>query len=300
MKHLLSGLCGILTLIFIFFSIPAIWVHMLLTNTDRFVQTLSPLALQPDIQNFITQKATDSILQNAPLNDVAGLVLPANLPITTYAIEQLKSTLRPIIQNDVENIVRSPQFSSLFNQTLQSAHGQLLSQINTGSPAIVLDLRPTVTGIINLLRTTGLPIIKNSLLPAADSSKIIINGSRLIKLRTIYRYINDSVILIPILAIITASACIWMSHDRIKALRILLIGVGIIALTITIAIGAASHIFIFTNTVQQKLTTAVAQILLKNLQWSCVIICLISMALAAASKSLSTFLNKQLLHSKQT
>src|SRR5215212_7549818 len=49
----------------------AVWVHNQVSDTDRFVRTMSPLVDDPDVQNALTQKLTSTVFQYVDVQGVA-------------------------------------------------------------------------------------------------------------------------------------------------------------------------------------------------------------------------------------
>ena len=72
---------------------------------------MAPLVSKPAIQNYIAQKVTKEIMDNAPTQNLATTLLPAIDINGGQSTDQLKNLLNPVIQNTVINIVKSPSFA---------------------------------------------------------------------------------------------------------------------------------------------------------------------------------------------
>jgi hypothetical protein len=283
-----AAICGIIALVLIFASILVVWLNQTLTNTQLFVQTLAPLAKQQDVQNFIATKATDALINDAPTKDLAGALMPDKAKtIATTPDDQLKPQLQSTIHQDMLPIVQSPVFASLWRQTLTSAHAQFLTQLNSNSPTITLDLRPAINGTIDLLRTTNLHTISDKIELKNDSGIVTLKGDKLPKIRQYYHWFQEGTLGIATLTLLAAGLCIALSVHHIRTLRRILLGTGIIALVIAAALRASSFIPVSSDPLQRKAAIAIITTLFHNLQLGCLILGGVCIVLSIGSKLLS-------------
>ncbi len=279
-----ASLFGLAALFLIFASIVTVWLNQTLTNPQLFVSTLAPLANQPDVQNFIAVKATDALLTNAPTADVAMALLPVS-KVAGQPVSQLRAELQPVINQSMLQVVDTPQFAALWKSTLQSAHMQFMTQLNSDAPDVTLDLRPAITGAIDLFGATKLRIVSNKITLGTDSGTIHIKGAMLRKIRVYYRLFQEGTIGIIALAVIAAVLCVVISVQHIRTLRRILLGTGIIALVLALALTAPSLIASSSGSLQQKATTAIIHTLFHNLQLASLILGVTCIVLAVGSKA---------------
>jgi hypothetical protein len=153
----------------------AVWSNNQVSNTDRFVRTVSPLVDDPDVQNELTDKVTATIFQYVDVQGladdaVAALVaqgLPARLGDRLDTLTPtLVSAVTGFVRDKVAQLVASPAFASAWNQAIRVAHGQLDAVLSGNSESVVvrgdsvfLDLAPFIDLAKQKLNDAGLTAV---------------------------------------------------------------------------------------------------------------------------------------------
>src|SRR3954451_717946 len=100
-------------------AVVATWVHDEISDTDRYVQTVTPLASDPAVQNAVTTRVTDEIFTRIDVKAVTQQAVDALSarglsPRAATALSALSTPLVNAIHDFVENavarLVRSQQF----------------------------------------------------------------------------------------------------------------------------------------------------------------------------------------------
>lgn len=181
------------------------WARAQLVDTERFVQTLAPLAERPEIQSFITDQAVQAIDERI---DIDGLVNDLfggleGLPLPDRAIAALSlleapaaEGVRTVLHNTVEGIVTSPRFAQIFEATLRQTHSTAIGLLQN-DPDRVLQLGDD--GVIsislaNLIRETKAVLIEQGfalarLIPEIDRSIPLMTASALPLVRDFYHFV---------------------------------------------------------------------------------------------------------------
>ncbi len=287
-----ASVFGMIALLLIFVSTVVVWLNRTITNTGSYVTTVAPLVAQPDIQDFIAQKASQQIIDNAPTQDLANTLLtPADM--AGQKTDQLKLLLQPVVQASVGQVIRSPQFAALWDNTNRSAHQQLIEQLKNGSSQISLDLSPVVSGVISQLKNTQLAPITNKISIKPDAGKLNLKGSGIDKAHTYYTWFQKGTLAIVVAALAASALCVLISVHHIKTMRRIVLGTGIIALVIALALQVPSFIALSgSNLIQQKATVALVHILFRRLQIASLVLGVGCVVLVIGSKIYSKLRTK--------
>src|SRR6476619_485634 len=109
----------------------AVWSKNLITNTDRYVRTVAPLARDPAIQAAVADKITAEIFANL---DVTGLTneavdalstrgLPPRVATGLHALsEPLSDGVQSFVRTEVGKVVASDAFADAWVTANRSAH----------------------------------------------------------------------------------------------------------------------------------------------------------------------------------
>jgi len=100
-----AAVFGIVAFVLILVSILVVWLNRTLLDTTTFVNTLSPVVQQVDVQNFIADKLAEQLLESAPTQDVAGMLLTES-ERAGKTEDQLKAALNPVIQGSLLQVVQ--------------------------------------------------------------------------------------------------------------------------------------------------------------------------------------------------
>lgn len=126
-------------------AVVAFWAVTTVTNTNRYVATLSPLAEQPAITDAVADRATDRLFALAP-----GV---ARAPSTS----QLHSTVR----DQIAGLLRTPAFQSTWDSAVRHSHPTAVAVLTGSAPAgattpVELNLTPILTQAVTALHGRGI------------------------------------------------------------------------------------------------------------------------------------------------
>ena len=111
-----------------------LWSRNQLLNTDRYVDTMKPLAEDPAVRAALADRVTQAVTDAVDLQDRAKEALPDRakflaVPIATAAED--------LIHNVTVNFLETDQFKQLWNEVNRLAHDQIVAII-TGKNTDVL------------------------------------------------------------------------------------------------------------------------------------------------------------------
>ena len=292
-RTLVASLFGTIYLVLILATILVVWLNQTLTNTNTYVNTVAPLAAQPAIQNYVTQKVTSQLMSAGSVQNLASSLLPAS-EIVNQTTSQESAEVQAVISQSVAQIVRSPSFAGLWKSTNQSAQMQLIQELDSNSPIIALDLHPAILGVFSLLNSTKLAAINSHVQLASNVGNISLKGSAIPQIHKFYNYFKEGTWILLIVTLACIGICIWASVHHLKTLRRILIGTGIISLVLAGLMKAPGIILNSQHRqgLEQQAILAVINVLLNKLFITCIIIGVVCILAAIASKLYSKFLSK--------
>lgn len=280
-----AGIIGALAAYLIIASITVVWLNRTLTDTNTYVHTVSSLVTEPAIQHFVADKVTDQIIQNAPTMDLAKELLPPSAINAAPTLEMLKAPLKTMIERNVLQIVQSPQFASLWQETNHNAHAALVSQLNNSNAEVIsLDLSPAINGVVDQLKSTELKPIAKNLKLKPDAGKLEIKSDKIAKIHNFYKIFKDATLAIVIIAVLMIALSIWLSVHHGKTARRILFTTGTLALIQGLLLEAPTVAKFSNNAAEQEAARAFAQVLLHNLQVASIVVGVLCIVAAIGSK----------------
>lgn len=146
MRAFLAGLAGTLAVLLLPVALVAFWANQTVANTDLFVQEMAPVVQQPQVQQALTDGATQAALDAANLRP---------------AVQRL---VEPTVRSLAASAVASPAVATAWSSGIRVAHGQairiLRGEADTGVDAqgrVVLHLTIPIPPLTAVLEKAGVP-----------------------------------------------------------------------------------------------------------------------------------------------
>ncbi len=162
------------------------WAATELSDTDRFVETLAPIARDPDVQEYLTEQIVTIVddqvditaLTQEVFQGIADLGLPprAASTLTTLAPAAAQG-LRGLLTDVVQRLVESDAFADLWDQALRTSHTQVVGlltdeedRILTIDPSGVVGIQvaPLLERVKARLQQSGFPFADQ--IPVVDAT----------------------------------------------------------------------------------------------------------------------------------
>jgi hypothetical protein len=220
-------------------------------DTDRYVETVSPLARNTALQNELSTQITAVIMERAKIAEVTREALSAltqNAPNVPPAVVGLAPVLteqaKSFIDQTVRSLLRSEQFEELWVQANKQAH-EALVKLLTGEAraAIVVDdsgtvsiaLEPIVAKVRDRLKDRGFAFADN--IPDIDKSFVIFRSPDLVKAQNAVSALDKASTILPWLTLLVAVAAVWAAPRGSRRRAVSLVGVSIALAMVVLAIG---------------------------------------------------------------
>src|SRR5215469_2388038 len=218
-------------------SVLGIWTANQISDTNRYVATVTPLVNDPAIQRALTDKITNRIVtainvqglatQTAAELNQRGLPRAANL-VRNFS-GSIASAVQGFVNNGVAKVITSPKMANVWVQANRSVHAQLVaalsgsgsSAITTSNDQVVLNLQPFIKVAQDNLADRGLEFLRK--LPTPNATFALFPSKTLVKAQTGYRLVNDLKIVLPIVCLLLIAAGVYVARNHRRAL----IGAGL-------------------------------------------------------------------------
>jgi len=236
-------------------AVVAAWAERTLTDTDRYVATVAPLASDPVVQDAVAGRITRELMERL---DVAGLVQQAVgelqgtlqdrdlAPRASAALDALEAPLtsgvESFVRETADRVVTSPQFASAWTEANRVAHRQLV-QVMRGSGGDVLqvsrdgELTIQLSGVIDLLKerlvARGLGAAQN--IPSVDASFTLAQSTQLVQVQNRYGQVVALGAWLPWVVLGLYAAGVLVAVRPLRAL----VGAGLALALAMVTLGAA-------------------------------------------------------------
>jgi hypothetical protein len=228
--------CGLVAL-----SLVAFYVRETVLDTDRYVETMAPIAESPDVQQAVADKLNAAITSRVDFASLMREALPTSADPFAPA---LAAGLETAIRRRLDTFVASDNFERLWVEANRRAHARVIALLTTGESGrllldgdtVYLDLGAVVDRVRQGLQERGLDRLAAAIPPSVDGRVTLIQSEGLVKARTWVDRIERLTIVLPILALLCLGGYVALSRPRRRGL--LRVGLGLIV-TALILVAAA-------------------------------------------------------------
>lgn len=233
------------------------WGHRTVTDAERYLETVQPLAYDTEVQDslsiFITEKIEAQVDPEALVEQIfAGLIekqpaLKALVPVVSGAIDSL-------IAQVVDRLVRSEQFAELWTLANTAAQKGLMAILegNDSGPVqlegdqVVLDISSLIDAVKAGLVDRGLTAAENISIPDSDRQIVLLEAPQLAQVRTIYSFTSPIAVALIWVAALLFVVAILLARRRPRMVAWTGGAVAIAGGGLVVGLGIAQGIFVNT------------------------------------------------------
>ncbi|MGW8568501.1 hypothetical protein [Isoptericola sp. NPDC055881] len=234
-------------------AVIAAWGERTLTDTDRYVATVGPLASDPTIQSAVAGRLTDVVMEQIDVDAILGTVVDGLEqqgvgPRATDALGQLggplTSGVESFVRRAADNVVSSSAFEDAWVQANRVAHEQLVATMQgQGGELLQIgqdgQLTIQLSGMIDLLKQRlvdrGLGIAAR--IPEVNATFTVMQTSQLVQVQNRYAQLVALGTWLPWISLGLLAAGVLVA--RHKARTLVVAGLALAAGMVLLAVGLA-------------------------------------------------------------
>jgi hypothetical protein len=232
-------------------SVLGVWAANQISNTDRYVATMSPLISEPAVQRALTDRLVHAVTTRL---DVRGLVNAAAASLNSHGATRagnlLAATSGPIasgvdgfIHSQISTFVASPEAARLWTQANVRLHtqavkvlsGQSGSAITVVNGQATLNLGPLIDQAKKNLAAKGLTVVNK--IPPVNPTYPLFPSKYLTRAQGAYQLLTTLKIALPIITLVFLGLGVAIARSRRRAL--IGVGLGMAASMLVLAAGLA-------------------------------------------------------------
>jgi hypothetical protein len=231
----------------------AVWARNQVTNTDRYIATVAPLASDPAIQNAIADQITAQVFTYI---DVRGLTTQAvdalaqrgNLP--PRLADQLQALSIPIAngiqsftRTQVGKIVQSQAFADAWVQANRVAHAELVKALTgEGGGAITVENDTVSINLAAFIQTVKGQLVDAGFtlaerIPQVNASFVLFQSKDITRARSAFNLLTTLGNWLPFIALLLLALGVYVAKDHRRAL--VGAGLGVAVAMLLLALGLA-------------------------------------------------------------
>jgi hypothetical protein len=211
-------------------SVVSVWARSQVSDTDRYVETVAPLADDPAIQQAVAAQITNQVFQYI---DVKGLTtqafdalaqqgtLPPALSQQLQALAvPLTNGVRSYVEGQVLNAVSSDVFAQAWAEANRSAHEQLVAALTgEGGSAVQIENNTVTVKMATLLAAVKERLVNSGFqlaerIPSVNAEFTIFQSADVGKVQRGYSILNTLGFWMPFICLLLAGLGIYLARNH--------------------------------------------------------------------------------------
>lgn len=282
-------------------AVVSVWARSEVSDTNRYVQTVAPLADNPALQAAVTDDITRQIATRVDINALTTQVLAAisQQGLSPRVAAELQGLNDPIaagvrgfLHTAVARVVASPAFETAWKLSNRRAHEQLVSLLSGRQNGVVtsqdgavrINLGPFIAQVKQQLMSQGFGFANQ--IPAINTSLTVVQSHALTKLQRGYRLLNALGLWLPFIALGFLGLGVYVAKSHRRALIGAGLGVTVSMLLLGASLAVARPLYLDavpTNVLPQNAAGAVFDTLVRFLREALRATALVGLVVAAGA-----------------
>ena len=217
------------------------WVSFEITSEERFVNTLGPLAEDPQVQQAVADRVTQIIFEQV---DVAALAQDALPDRADFLAAPLAAGVESFTNEQALRLLQSEQFAELWEDALRVAHraadalltGKDEGAVQVQDGQVVLDLSTIVQAVVDRLADRGLTFVESLPTDAVSGEIVLFESTALADAQALVGLLNTLSWVLLVVALVCFAASVLVLGDRRRGLVRVGVGLGVGALLLGVGL----------------------------------------------------------------
>ncbi|MFF7757654.1 hypothetical protein [Streptomyces griseorubiginosus] len=245
----------VLTLLLAPLALVATWVHDQVADTDRYVQTVAPLASDPAVQGVVIDRVVAQVDVEA-ITAALTKTLSDNgaPPRVVEGSKSLTAPLRSAVHSVVERTVTRAVTSELFRQAWEGANrrahatvvnmltGDRQGAVQAEGDMVQLDIGAVVDQVRQRLVDAGFE--KAAAIPDSDRTVTLFRTEQLAKAQDGMRLLDVVGTWLPVLTLAIAALAVWVAPAHRVMVMITALGVGVMTVVVLVALVVLRRVYL--------------------------------------------------------
>jgi hypothetical protein len=229
-------------------AVAARYVRGQVLDTDRYVETVTPLATDPDIQAAVSNRLTDEVVDRIDIpalaRELATTLNPDAPPrpvINGLLAGPVTDAVDSFVAKQVDKFVHSGQFVTLWTEANRVAHQELEIVLtgeggrlaSTQGTDIVIDLGPLLATVKQNLVDRGFSVASN--IPDVSIPFTVMSSDKLPEIQRYVRWLDTAATWLPLVALLLFAVGVLTAPNRRRGLFVGFVLTGVLTAVVLIA-----------------------------------------------------------------
>jgi hypothetical protein len=249
----------VLTLLLAPLAVVAAWVQDTVSDTDRYVETMAPLASEPPVQDAVINRLTNRVVERVDVGAVTDSLTKAlqDAGAPPRVVEgadaltaPLQDAVRNVVDRTVSGVITSDAFQQAWDGANRRSHAAVVNMLtDDGGGAlraeggtVQLDVGEVVDQARERLVDAGFD--KAAAIPDTDRTITLFQTEELGKAQDAMRLLDVLGVWLPVLTVALAALAVWTAPAHRAMLMITATGVGVMMVVLLVALAVVRRVYL--------------------------------------------------------
>ncbi len=254
-----SSVLLLLALLLAPLAVVAAWVQDTVSDTDRYVETVAPLASEPPVQEVVINRLTDRVVANVDVKAVTDSLTrvlrdagaPPRVVEGAESLEgPLRSAVRSVVDRTVTRVITSDAFQQVWEGANRRSHAAVVNMltgeregaVRAEGDTVQLDVGEVVNEVRERLVNAGFD--KAAAIPDTDRTITLFHTEELGKAQDTMRLLDILGTWLPVLTVVLAALAVWTAPAHRVMLMITATGVGVMMVVLLVALAVVRRVYL--------------------------------------------------------
>jgi hypothetical protein len=240
-------------------AVAAAWVDDQVSDTDRYVQTVTSLSSDPAVQDVVIDRLTNRVVENVDVEAVTTALSEtlADNGARPRVVEgaaaldgPLSSAVRTAAETVITRVVTGDAFQQAWEGANRRAHGAVMNMltgeregaVRATDGTIQLDLGALVDEVRQRLVDAGFD--KASAIPDAERTVTLFETEKLTKAQDAMRLLDVVGTWLPVLTVVLAALAVWTAPAHRVMLMVTATGVAVMMVLLLVALAVVRRVYL--------------------------------------------------------
>jgi hypothetical protein len=232
-------------------SVVAVWTRNQLTNTDRYLATVAPLADDPAIQDAIADQITAQVFAYVDIQGITrqavealssrGLSPEVAVQLQAFAVP-ITNGVQSFTREQVGTVVASDAFADAWVQANRVAHAELVKALTGEGGAVTVENDTVSVNLAAFIQTVKQRLVASGFtlaarIPQVNASFVLFRSADVTRARSAFNLLNTLGVWLPLLPLVRLVLGMYLAKDHRRAL--VGAGLGVAVSMVVLALGLA-------------------------------------------------------------
>jgi hypothetical protein len=213
-------------------SVLSTWANGQIQETDRYIETVGPLADDPDVQDAIAARIEQVVFSyldvEAVIDELVSAIADRGLPeraaVTLRAAAgPLAAGIQGFVSDKIHEFVRSDAFADAWVQANREAHNQLVAALTGEGDTVTIENGEVTVGLATIIGTIKTQLVDAGFgiaerIPEVNATFTIVKSDDLGTMQKFLGFLDGLSTWLPVVGLLLLALAVFVARDRRRVL----------------------------------------------------------------------------------